>query len=88
MLELQVASAIAEFFHVYLHAIEECEPQVADGSFFCVGDMSPGVEGTATAAGDEDGEVFVVVSVTVMDAATVGDHRVIEEGAVSFLDRI
>ena len=87
-LQLQVTTTIAEFFHVYLHAIEEREPQVADWSFFCVSDVSAGVESAATAACDEDWEVFVVVCVPVMDAATVGDHSVIEEGAVTFLDRV
>ena len=42
----------------------------------------------AAAAGQQDRQVFVVVGVAVVNAAAVGDHGVVEQRAVAFLDLV
>ena len=49
--------------------------------------MPPGLDGAAALAGEEDGQIVVVVAVAVADAAAVDDHGVVEEGPVAFADR-
>ena len=50
--------------------------------------MSSSLEAEFAATCENDGQVIVVVTVTVSDAATINNHRLIEQGAVTDFHRI
>ena len=49
-------------------------------------EVASGAEAAATLAGDDDGNIARVVGISVADGRAEGDHRVVEQGAVAFLE--
>ena len=85
---LEFAGAVAELDVADVHAIQHGDPEVVQRGFLAVLNAATLANRTATAASEENGQVVVVVAVTVAVTRTVDDHRVVEERAVAFLDRL
>src|SRR5438132_784944 len=73
------SGGIADGIDVDLHAVEHRHPEVVERRVLVVTNMTAGLDRAATAAGQEDGEIVVVVGVAVGVTAAVGDHAVVEE---------
>src|SRR5450759_4162126 len=82
------AGGIAEVIGVHAHAIHHTEEEIAHGSFLAIDHAAAGLDGLAGAPGDQRGKVVVGVPVAVGEAGAVDDHAVIEQRAVTFLDRL
>src|SRR5262245_41111397 len=77
----QPPRAIPKPLQPHVHAVEHFEVEVADGRVAPVTDVASGGEGGACLAGEENGQVVVVVAVAVAVARAVEDHAVVEERA-------
>src|ERR1700733_13578790 len=84
----QPSRAVAQDIDAGFYPIEHREPEVVQrgGGFSREANVAAGFEGAAAAAGEEDRQVVVVVAVAVGNAAAVGDHAMVEQCAVSFVD--
>src|SRR5436309_3416894 len=72
------SGAIAQAWGGDAHPVEHRQPEVVDGRFLGVADMTARLEGPAPAAGDQDRDILVRVAVAVAVAAAVSDHAVVE----------
>ena len=62
--------------------------EVRHRRFLAVDHAAPGLEMIAAAADEQRRQVFVQVAVAIREAGAVDDHRVVEEAAIAFLDRL
>ena len=82
----EAARAVAKAVFADAELIQHGEVEVGHRGFEVVAEVASGLKGAAGFAGEEDGEVFVVVAVAIADSGAVEDHAVIQKAAVSFGD--
>ena len=82
----QAARAVAKAVFMDAELIQHGKVEVGHRGFEVVAKVTAGLEGAAGFAGEEDGEVFVVVAVAVADSGAVKNHAVVQKAAISFGD--
>ena len=82
----QASCAVAKAVFMDAELIQHGEVKVGHRGFKVVAKVTAGLKGAAGSAGEEDGEVFVVVAVAVADSGAVEDHAVVQKATVSFGD--
>lgn len=83
---LKSSGGVAEVVHADAHVVEHIEEEVGEGGAVLVLEVLTDGDFSAAFSGDEEGEIVVVVTVTITDSAAVEEHRVVEKGAVSVVD--
>ena len=68
--------------------VEQGEIEVVERRLGFEFEVPVGLDGAAAVAGEEDGQIVVIVAVAVADAAAVDEHRAIEERRFALADRL
>ena len=60
--------------------------EIAHRGVFAEAQVAAALQGAAAAAGEDDGEVIMAVTVGIADAAAKNDHAVVQQASVAFFD--
>src|SRR5579883_3422890 len=82
----QSSGAVAVSIDCNAHAVEHREVQVVE-RLLIVFQVPAGLDRAAAPAGQEDGQVVVVVAVAVADPAAVNDHDMVQQGSAGLAGR-
>src|SRR5262245_43911206 len=74
-----LARAVADLFGTRAHAIEQRQVKVRHGLVRLVDDVASGFQSAVATTGQQNGQILVIMAVAVTDAATVNDHRMVEQ---------
>src|SRR5262245_8384531 len=80
----ELAGTVTQPVHMNIHAVQHAQEQIRQRRFPPVNNVPPRFQRAAALAGDEDGQVVVVVPVAVAVAAAVDEHALVEQRAVAF----
>lgn len=70
---------VSEAFLIHAELVEHAEVEIGQRNVISEFHVSAGLEGTTAVSGKDDGQVVMVVAVSIRNPAAIHDHRVVQE---------
>ena len=85
---LQHSRAVADAFGGHVHSLQHGQKQIGHGRVLGDADVPARLQGAATAARQQHGQIVMRVFVAICETTAIDDHALVEQRAIAFPDRL